>query len=207
MSKRIKKRRTGEFEKDIFGERPRAQAWRLTPRFRNEKTGQIAGQIQRRHAGNDKTPGGARPRGLVVKQEALTFSGLHSGSSGGTRTPDRVVNSHLLYRLSYRGIKRSSKNAGWGTGIRTPISGVRVRCLAIRPSPNAMATRFLGKSDAAVKGKEPEAHCLLPSSTESVPMLMLFCSGRSVAGCSPVRTESGLMAILLPSWACSDLSE
>ena len=25
---------------------------------------------------------------------------------------------------------------GWGTGIRTPISGVRVRCLAVRPSPS-----------------------------------------------------------------------
>ena len=28
-----------------------------------------------------------------------------------------------------------SGKAGWGTGIRTPISGVRVRCLAVRPSP------------------------------------------------------------------------
>ncbi len=26
-----------------------------------------------------------------------------NGSPGGTRTPDPVVNSHLLYRLSYRG--------------------------------------------------------------------------------------------------------
>jgi hypothetical protein len=26
------------------------------------------------------------------------------GSPGGTRTPDQVVNSHLLYRLSYRGV-------------------------------------------------------------------------------------------------------
>jgi hypothetical protein len=27
-----------------------------------------------------------------------------SGSPGRTRTADRVVNSHLLYRLSYRGM-------------------------------------------------------------------------------------------------------
>ncbi len=26
-----------------------------------------------------------------------------TGSPGGTRTPDKVVNSHLLYQLSYRG--------------------------------------------------------------------------------------------------------
>ena len=28
---------------------------------------------------------------------------LKSGSPGGTRTPDQLVNSQLLYRLSYRG--------------------------------------------------------------------------------------------------------
>lgn len=33
-------------------------------------------------------------------------AGFFIGSSGGTRTPDRVVNSHLLYQLSYRGIER-----------------------------------------------------------------------------------------------------
>ena len=31
------------------------------------------------------------------------------GSPGRTRTADRVVNSHLLYRLSYRGIGALSK--------------------------------------------------------------------------------------------------
>ena len=40
-----------------------------------------------------------------------------SGSPGRTRTSDRVVNSHLLYRLSYRGIIRyslgDSFSAGW----------------------------------------------------------------------------------------------
>ncbi|SVA56166.1 uncharacterized protein METZ01_LOCUS109020, partial [marine metagenome] len=29
---------------------------------------------------------------------------LSRGSGGGTRTPDKVVNSHLLYQLSYSGI-------------------------------------------------------------------------------------------------------
>jgi hypothetical protein len=32
-------------------------------------------------------------------------------------------------------------NPGWGTGIRTPISGVRVRCLAIRPSPSGISNQ------------------------------------------------------------------
>ena len=35
------------------------------------------------------------------------------------------------------GVNRNPLNLlGWGTGIRTPISGVRVRCLAVRPSPS-----------------------------------------------------------------------
>jgi hypothetical protein len=33
----------------------------------------------------------------------LVLSILKSGSPGGTRTPDLVINSHPLYRLSYRG--------------------------------------------------------------------------------------------------------
>ena len=32
-----------------------------------------------------------------------------NGSPGGTRTPDPVVNSHLLYRLSYRGATRTAR--------------------------------------------------------------------------------------------------
>ena len=31
------------------------------------------------------------------------MTGLKTGSLGGTRTPDKVVNSHLLYQLSYQG--------------------------------------------------------------------------------------------------------
>lgn len=33
-----------------------------------------------------------------------------NGSPGGIRTPDRVINSHLLCRLSYRGILKERKN-------------------------------------------------------------------------------------------------
>lgn len=28
---------------------------------------------------------------------------IKNGSGGGARTPDKVINSHLLYQLSYRG--------------------------------------------------------------------------------------------------------
>jgi hypothetical protein len=35
---------------------------------------------------------------------------LYYGSQGGIRTPDKVVNSHLLCQLSYLGISISSKN-------------------------------------------------------------------------------------------------
>ena len=34
--------------------------------------------------------------------------GVGVGSRGGTRTPDKVVNSHLLYRLSYPGTTREN---------------------------------------------------------------------------------------------------
>jgi hypothetical protein len=58
------------------------------------------------------------PTGFTFKN-AYT-SGLFCGSSGGTRTPDRVVNSHLLYRLSYRGMNKNeiySMRALQSTGI------------------------------------------------------------------------------------------
>ena len=43
-----------------------------------------------------------------MKKTAL----VHSGSPGRTRTADRVVNSHLLYQLSYRGIS-AIQTARW----------------------------------------------------------------------------------------------
>ena len=36
-----------------------------------------------------------------------------SSSGGGTRTPDKVVNSHLLYQLSYSGIGKLSCMKSW----------------------------------------------------------------------------------------------
>ena len=38
-----------------------------------------------------------------MKQKAPSFNGVFLCSGGGTRTPDKVVNSHLLYQLSYSG--------------------------------------------------------------------------------------------------------
>ena len=49
----------------------------------------------------------ARPRraGHAVKRCGPTFPwGRMNGSGGRTRTADPVVNSHLLYRLSYAGM-------------------------------------------------------------------------------------------------------
>ena len=38
------------------------------------------------------------------RRKALRPFDLDNSSRGGTRTPDRVINSHLLYHLSYPGI-------------------------------------------------------------------------------------------------------
>jgi hypothetical protein len=40
-----------------------------------------------------------REKAVLQKKHGL----FRTGSPGGTRTPDKVVNSHLLYQLSYRG--------------------------------------------------------------------------------------------------------
>ena len=48
----------------------------------------------------------ARKRKTAVNEKSPVYKKTRlyiNGSSGGTRTPDRVVNSHLLYQLSYRG--------------------------------------------------------------------------------------------------------
>ena len=37
--------------------------------------------------------------------EGIFMEWLEIGSPGGIRTPDTVVNSHLLCRLSYRGVR------------------------------------------------------------------------------------------------------
>ena len=42
----------------------------------------------------------------VVSEILKTFSGTLYGSTTWTRTRDPVINSHLLYQLSYRGMAR-----------------------------------------------------------------------------------------------------
>ena len=40
-----------------------------------------------------------------------------SGSPSWTRTSDKVINSHLLYQLSYRGIILTYENAAYSKGV------------------------------------------------------------------------------------------
>ncbi|CAI8952559.1 hypothetical protein EMIT0P258_60233 [Pseudomonas sp. IT-P258] len=42
----------------------------------------------------------------MVSEILEAFSGTLSGSTTWTRTRDPVINSHLLYQLSYRGMAR-----------------------------------------------------------------------------------------------------
>lgn len=44
--------------------------------------------------------------GAPVHQLVAALETRRNGSGGGTRTPDMVVNSHPLYRLSYAGMIR-----------------------------------------------------------------------------------------------------
>ena len=46
----------------------------------------------------------ANLEGVRVNCTSLYFLKRISGSPGGTRTPDKAVNSRLLYQLSYRGM-------------------------------------------------------------------------------------------------------
>jgi hypothetical protein len=48
------------------------------------------------------------PRRSINGKPAREPAGIEAGSRGGIRTPDRVVNSHLLCRLSYPGISKDS---------------------------------------------------------------------------------------------------
>ena len=63
----------------------------------------LGGITQRRPGKKDKTPWEST-HGVLRYVITAGFSGLYSGSPGRTRTADRVVNSHLLYQLSYRGM-------------------------------------------------------------------------------------------------------
>ena len=48
-------------------------------------------------------------QGAIISKTGQDFAGYlpkHNGSPGRARTADPVINSHLLYLLSYRGIGR-----------------------------------------------------------------------------------------------------
>ena len=73
----------------------------------------LAGRDERFGAAVNKKP--QKPRDLNEKSrdsrlgflclpDWLSFEPILKGSPGRTRTSDRVINSHLLYRLSYRGV-------------------------------------------------------------------------------------------------------
>jgi hypothetical protein len=48
-----------------------------------------------------------------------------TGSGGGTRTPDMVVNSHPLYRLSYAGMTtKACMDARVGVGVSRVEGGI-----------------------------------------------------------------------------------
>jgi hypothetical protein len=59
--------------------------------------------LQLNNAGQAISPG---PR-IVFCCDVLRYS----SSRGGTRTPDTVINSHLLYHLSYSGMSRKGRRA------------------------------------------------------------------------------------------------
>jgi len=53
-----------------------------------------------------RSPGHLAMTGAPVQLAVVLFEERPNGSGGRTRTADPVVNSHLLYRLSYAGTKR-----------------------------------------------------------------------------------------------------
>ncbi len=55
---------------------------------------------------NAKTKKPARRRVFWVSEPLKAFSATLYGSTTWTRTRDPVINSHLLYQLSYRGMRR-----------------------------------------------------------------------------------------------------
>ncbi len=63
-----------------------------------------------------------KQNGLAVRLTRCSPTAMYlsyNSSRGGTRTPDPVINSHLLYHLSYSGIATQSSNL---KGSNQPIS-------------------------------------------------------------------------------------
>ncbi len=65
-------------------------------------------QIALCQADATKAPDGVS-RAFALTYCDHSYAVKRNGSPGRTRTSDRVVNSHLLYQLSYRGTRRSPK--------------------------------------------------------------------------------------------------
>ncbi len=66
----------------------------------------------------DDTKQRAEPR----RAQRAAMLALEANSRGGTRTPDPVINSHLLYQLSYSG-KRNNCNGL--PRLTQPLTGAR----------------------------------------------------------------------------------
>jgi hypothetical protein len=50
-------------------------------------------------------------RARQTRPTSLSILAWHWSSRGGTRTPDPVINSHLLYQLSYSGLSERTKTS------------------------------------------------------------------------------------------------
>lgn len=82
---------------------------------------------------------GARKTGpqiVVTCDPAWSRFSSRANSRGGTRTPDRVINSHLLYHLSYSGSKPkvSPSYGAESTARGIPVAGL-LPLFSHRPAP------------------------------------------------------------------------
>jgi hypothetical protein len=93
---RVRVRESGSLAESSSAEKKRLPAALLvlSQCYPTSQTGQNSANLQRRAA----TSLGAR--NLLPQMHKRLFCGY---SRGGTRTPDPVINSHLLYQLSYSG--------------------------------------------------------------------------------------------------------
>ena len=128
--------------------RPCGRSIRTRPEVRDEKTSAIAAAGRSddqgkhhadRHDGDD---GGDQGLGQGVDHallECAARADFGNGSPGRARTADPVINSHLLYRLSYRGIERArslgaGRRAGQGASGSQPSATFSRRMASLRLS-------------------------------------------------------------------------
>ena len=79
-------------------------------------------------------------------------------SRGGTRTPDPVINSHLLYQLSYSGLSTS----GCAFSCAHPLStgqnvAARRRLSNVESAPHRVEARIPGNSRICGSQRSPDA--------------------------------------------------